>query len=70
MTEKRMDVYPWAVPTQEQMHMFDALSYEEQLKMVQEAITEGEKNGEASPLDMDEIIKNARSRLTDISPKN
>jgi hypothetical protein len=38
--------------------------------MVQEAITEGEKNGEASPFDMDEIIKNARSRLIDISPKN
>ena len=26
-----MDAYPWAVPTQEQMRMFDALHYEEQI---------------------------------------
>lgn len=43
--EKKMDCYPWAVPTQEQMRMFDALAYDEQLKMVQDAITEGINSG-------------------------
>ncbi len=37
--------YPWAVPTEEQKNMFDALSYEEQLKMLQDAITEGLESG-------------------------
>ncbi len=39
--EKTMDIYPWAAPTEEQKRMFDALSYDEQLKMVQEAISQG-----------------------------
>ena len=50
MEEKpeNMDCYPWAVPTEEQRRMFDALSYDEQLKMVQDAITEGLESGQGS----------------------
>ena len=45
-TPEKMDCYPWAVPTEEQRRMFDALSYEEQLEMVQDAITEGLESGQ------------------------
>ena len=45
MNKKRMDVYPWAVPTAEQKRLFDALSYEEQLEMVRQALIEGEESG-------------------------
>jgi len=54
--------YPWAVPTKEQKLMFDALSYEEQLKMLQDAITEGIKSG-ISDKSFDEIIEEARTEL-------
>lgn len=61
MKEKRMDCYPWAVPTEEQKRMFDALSYEDQLEMVRSAIIEGEKSGISSKT-FDEIIKDAKAR--------
>ena len=44
MTEKpKIDCDPWAVPTEEQKRMFDALSYEDQLKMVRDALDEGDR---------------------------
>ncbi len=46
MTEKpKIDCYPWAVPTEEQKRMFNALSYEEQLQMVRNALIAGEESG-------------------------
>lgn len=54
--------YPWAVPTEEQKNMFDALSYEEQLKMLQDAITEGLESG-ISDKSFDEIIEESRAEI-------
>lgn len=45
VNEKKIPCYPWATPTEEQKCLFDALSYEEQLKMVQEALGEGLESG-------------------------
>ena len=64
MKEKRMDCYPWAVPTEEQKRMFDALSYEEQLEMVRAAITEG-KNSGVSDKSITEIMDDVKARLKD-----
>jgi len=33
-----MDCGPWAVPSEDQKRMFDALSYDEQLEMVRAAL--------------------------------
>jgi hypothetical protein len=54
--EKRMDVYPWAAPTPEQKRMFDALPYDEQLKMVQDALAEGLESG-ISDKSVDQIFE-------------
>jgi len=59
--KKKMDVYPWAVPTPEQKKMFDALSYEEQLNMVREAIIAGEKSG-ISEKSFDEVMEEVHAR--------
>jgi len=64
MNKKRMDVYPWAVPTAEQKRLFDALSYEEQLEMVRQALIEGEENGPGKDFDADRIIRKARQRVS------
>ena len=61
-SEKRIASYPWAAPTKDQLRMFDALSYDEQLKMVQEAITEGIASG-ISNKSFDYIIEEVRSQL-------
>ena len=65
---KTIPSYPWAAPTQEQMRMFEALSYEEQLKMLQDVLTEGEESG-ISDKSFDEIIDEARSEIKAKSPK-
>ncbi len=57
-----IDSYPWAVPTEEQKRMFDALTDEEQLKMLQEALIEGEESG-ISEKSFDEIIEKARAKI-------
>ena len=44
MTQK-IDSYPWAAPTEEQKAMFHALSDEDQLAMLRQALEEGEKSG-------------------------
>lgn len=62
MEEKRIDCYPWAVPTEEQKHMFDALSYEDQLEMVRAAIIKG-KNSGVSDKSVTEIMEDVRARL-------
>lgn len=62
MKEKRMDCYPWAVPTEEQKRMFDALSYEDQLEMVRAAIIEGENSG-ISDRTVSEILADVKARL-------
>lgn len=54
--------YPWAVPTKEQKLMFDALSYEEQLKMLQDALTEGLESG-ISDKSFDEIRETAKAKM-------
>ena len=64
MKEKRMDCYPWAVPTEEQKRMFDALSYEEQLEMVRAAIIEGANSG-VSDKTVIEIMDDVKDRLKD-----
>ncbi len=64
MKEKRMDCYPWAVPTEEQKRMFDALSYEEQLEMVRAAIIEGAII-EISGKTVIEIMDDVKARLKD-----
>ncbi len=65
---KTIPCYPWAAPTQKQMRRFDALSYEEQLKMVQDALIEGEKSGICNK-SFDEIIEKARSKIKAKHPK-
>ena len=45
MKKEQIGCYPWAVPTEDQKRMFDALSYEDQLEMLRSAIIEGEKSG-------------------------
>jgi hypothetical protein len=55
-----IDFYPWAVPTEEQKRMFDELSQDQQLKMLQEALIEGEKSGDAGALDMEDIRREAK----------
>lgn len=55
--EKKIPCYPWAIPTEEQKRLFDALSYEEQLKMVQEALKKGLESG-ISDQSLDEIFDN------------
>ncbi len=62
MNKNRMDVYPWAVPTEEQKRLFDALSYEEQLEMVRQALIKGEESGLAQDLDVDRIVQKGRER--------
>ncbi len=44
------------VPTEAQKAMFDALSDEEQLNMLQQAIADGIESGNAGTLDMTGII--------------
>ena len=60
--ELTIDSYPWAAPTDEQKLMFDALSYEEQLKMLQDALIEGEKSGDDGVLNMEEILHEAKKK--------
>lgn len=62
MNKKRMDVYPWAVPTEEQKQLFDALSYEEQLEMVRQALIEGEESGPAQAFDVERFFREGRER--------
>ena len=58
MTQKsKIDCYPWAVPTEKQMHMFDALTDEEQLKMLQDALAEGEESGVSDKTIDDYLMK-------------
>ncbi len=45
--KKKIDVYPWAVPTEEQKEMFNTLSYDEQLEMVRKALIDGEQSGDS-----------------------
>lgn len=45
--EKKIDVYPWAAPTEEQKKMFNALSYDEQLGMVRKALIDGEQSDDS-----------------------
>ncbi len=59
MEDQKIPSYPWAVPTKEQKLMFDALSYEEQLNMLREALIAGEKSG-VSNKSFDEIREEAR----------
>ena len=42
--------------------MFDALSYEGQLKMLQDALIEGEESGDDGALDMQKIIREAKKK--------
>ncbi len=62
MKNKRMDCYPWEVPTKEQKQMFDALSYEDQLEMVRLEIIEGEESG-ISDKAIPDIMEEVKSRL-------
>ncbi len=57
-----IDSYPWAVPTEEQKSMFNGLSQEQQLKMLQDALTEGLESG-ISDKSFDEIIEEARAKI-------
>lgn len=66
--QKTIPSFPWAAPTQEQMRMFDALSYEEQLKMLQDTLIEGEMSG-ISDKSFDEIIEEVRAGLKAKSTK-
>lgn len=59
--EKKIPCYPWATPTEDQKRHFDALSYEEQLKMVHEALKEGLESG-ISDQSLDEIFDNEENR--------
>ena len=54
--------YPWAAPTEEQKTLFDTLNYEKQLKMLQDALTEGLESG-ISNKSFDGIIKAARTKI-------
>ena len=60
--------YPWAAPSEEQKRMFDALSYEEQLNMLREALIADEKSG-ISNKSFDEIREEARAEMKVKSPK-
>jgi len=53
----RIDSYPWAVPTEEQKAIFDALSYAEQLKMLRQAIIDGENSGVSDSHDMEKLSR-------------
>ena len=57
-----IDSYPWAVPTEEQKRMFDELSQDQQLKMLQDALIEGEESG-ISDKSLDEITEKARAEM-------
>lgn len=58
----QIDTYPWAVPTQEQKKMFDAMSDEEQLNMLRQAIIDGENSGISDACNMEEIIQKAKQK--------
>jgi hypothetical protein len=60
--EKKIPCYPWATPTEEQKCLFDALSDEEQLKMVQEALREGLESG-ISDQSIDEIFDSKETEI-------
>ena len=62
MTKKpHIDCYPWAVPTEAQKRMFDALSYEKQLQMVREALEEGETPRPSEMIDMDRLLQELKA---------
>lgn len=58
-----IDVYPWAAPTEAQKRMFDALSPEEQRKMIDAAIEEGFESG-LSNRSIREIVDEAKAELS------
>ncbi|OAI13674.1 hypothetical protein A1359_12100 [Methylomonas lenta] len=60
--EKKIPCYPWATPTEEQKCLFDTLRYEEQLKMVQEALREGLESG-ISDQSIDDIIDSKETEI-------
>ncbi len=60
--EFMIDSYPWAVPTEKQKRMFDALSHKEQFKMLEDVLTEGLESG-ISDKSFDEIIEEARAEI-------
>lgn len=68
MEDQKISSYPWAAPTKEQRNMFDALNYEEQLKMLQDTLIEGEESG-ISDKSFDEIIEEARAGIKTKNPK-
>ena len=57
-----IDVYPWATPSEAQKRMFDALSPQEQRKMIDAAIEEGFESG-LSTRTFREIIDEAKAEL-------
>lgn len=59
-----IDVYPWAVPTEEQMRWFDSLPAAEKRSLIAEAIREGEESG-ISDRTPAEILAVALSRKLD-----
>ena len=56
------DIYPWEWPTDEQKAWFDAQPVAEQWRLVDEMLQEAFKSGPAQPLDIEEIIAEAKAR--------
>ena len=60
-TATATDVFPWATPTLEQIAEFDALSPEEQLDRVRQAVREGFDSGIAEQ-SVEDILARAKAR--------
>ncbi len=62
LTTITINVYPWAVPTEAQKAMFDALSDEEKQDMIQKAIENGFSSG-VSHATISDIIREAKAQI-------
>jgi len=58
-----LDLYPWAVPTEEQKCMFDALPAEEKRVLIRAAVQEGIDSGDSGTSVADLLDRLDRDRL-------
>ena len=62
MSKVTNDIMPSAVPSEDKIHRWNALPRDEQLKRMQQALSEGEQSG-ISERSMDDIMAAARDRV-------
>ncbi len=65
MSELKDDIMPSAAPSEDEIRRWNALPRDEQLKRMQQAVTEGMQSG-ISDRSMDDIKAAARERLAQL----